>query len=58
MEKKSTHQQFVEMLADVKKPVQISEMLLTQIKERKKTTGITITAFVEQAIQDKLSKTK
>jgi len=40
-----------------KENVKIDSNLLTQIKERKKVTGITITAFVEQAIQDKL-KTK
>jgi post-segregation antitoxin (ccd killing protein) len=41
-----------------KENIKIDTNLLTQIKERKKATGITITAFVEQAIQDKLSKTK
>jgi len=41
----------------MKESVKVSKDLLTQIKEHKKATGITITAFVEQAIQDKL-KTK
>jgi post-segregation antitoxin (ccd killing protein) len=41
----------------MKESVKVSKDLLNQIKERKKATGITITAFVEQAIQDKL-KTK
>lgn len=54
--KKTIHQQFVEMLADVKKPVQVSEILLNRVKAEKLKTGITITAFVEQAITEKLSK--
>jgi len=36
--------------------IKIDSDLLTQIKERKKATGITITAFVEQAIKEKLTK--
>jgi predicted DNA binding CopG/RHH family protein len=41
----------------MKESVKVSKDLLTQIKERKKATGITITAFIEQAITDKLTKT-
>jgi predicted DNA binding CopG/RHH family protein len=40
-----------------KESVKVSIALLEKIKANKATTGITITAFVEQAIQDKL-KTK
>jgi len=40
----------------MKESVKVSKDLLTQIKERKKTTGVTITAFVEQAIKEKLTK--
>jgi predicted DNA binding CopG/RHH family protein len=39
-----------------KENIKIDSDLLTQIKERKKATGITITAFVEQAIKEKLTK--
>jgi hypothetical protein len=39
-----------------KENIKIDSDLLTQIKERKKTTGVTITAFVEQAIKEKLTK--
>ena len=39
-----------------KENIKIDSDLLTQIKERKKATGITITAFVEQAIKEKLNK--
>jgi hypothetical protein len=40
----------------MKESVKVSKDLLTQIKERKKATGVTITAFVEQAIKEKLTK--
>jgi len=39
-----------------KENVKIDTGLLNQVKERKKATGITITAFVEQAIKEKLTK--
>jgi hypothetical protein len=41
-----------------KENVKVSIALIGQLKVHKQLTGITITAFVEQAIQDKLSKTK
>ena len=39
-----------------KENVKIDTGLLNQVKERKKATGITITAFIEQAIEAKLKK--
>jgi len=42
----------------MKESVKVSKDLLAQIKERKKATGVTITAFVEQAIKEKLTTLK
>jgi predicted DNA binding CopG/RHH family protein len=42
----------------MKESVKVSKDLLTKIKERKTATGITITAFVEQAITEKLLREK
>lgn len=39
-----------------KENVKIDSKLLEKVKAKKEKTGITITAFVEQAITEKLSK--
>lgn len=41
-----------------KEPVQISKNLLEKVREQKKKTGITITAFIEQAVELKLKTEK
>lgn len=41
-----------------KESVKISIDLIEQVKNRKLKTGITITAFVEQAISEKLKREK
>jgi hypothetical protein len=40
-----------------KEPVQISKTLLEKVREQKKKTGVTITAFIEQAVKEKLNLT-
>lgn len=41
-----------------KEPVQISKNLLEKVREQKQKTGVTITAFIEQAIEHKLKTEK
>ena len=38
---------------EVTESVKIKKSLLNKVRKSKKTTGVTITAFVEQAIEDK-----
>ena len=42
----------------MKESVKISVGLLDKVKANKQVTGVTITAFIEQAVQEKLNKTK
>ena len=42
----------------MKESIKISVELLDKVKANKLATGVTITAFIEQAVQEKLNKTK
>lgn len=42
----------------MKESVKISVELLDKVKANKHSTGVTITAFVEQAVSEKLNKIK
>ena len=48
----------VELLNIKRVSVKVSNQLLNQINELKQSTGVTITAFIEQAVSEKLNKTK
>jgi len=41
-----------------KENVKIETELINKVKKVKQSTGVTITAFIEQAVQEKLNKTK